>query len=464
MAAPPHLSSNPTDPFQWRESVLSTRSISYVSTLDALGSPALPRSRNTSLSHARNPTRRTDLAEDGLEMDEGPGVRDGDDAGLRAIPEIPASVASSLLFTLPRELRDHIYRFCLTATAQTPIEWPPLPGSNARRVPQPQLLRTCRIIYEEASPVLYSSLSLAIYHPSDANMFVRAIASPVHSRHVAMLSLHIKAQDTRLWMPYLTSADGSRSLKADFPGLKELGVRYRSNKWHHASSSEHNMRAWAEDSRLDEIVDGLRHVFFPPPLGTGSGKGKTRQHSSRADHDVWEGRLGRLGGSIRDARDDSDTTSRRHTPDPHKIQGVDPAVIAYPDSPSIKVICACRIHPTLFAGITGTGPMPQLPVAPLAPPPPPPPFHGQQPIEIPSPPPPDPVTEGEPFRGFTIQDLRTDHVKRSVGEEVGTVKSARTPFTIRDGILMAFEVYTLESSKSSRGPDGAGPRGEHLMG
>ena len=151
--------------------------------------------------------------------------------------------------------------FCLTSQSSLPVEWPSNLKSGHRMIPK--LLRTCRIIYEEASPVLYTSNCLAFQHPSDANMFVRAISSPLHGQRITQLHLQIRAQDTRLWMPYITSTDPCRSLKADFPCLRDLSVRFRSNKWQHALPPDANMRLWSEDSRLDEVIDGLRHVYLP---------------------------------------------------------------------------------------------------------------------------------------------------------------------------------------------------------
>lgn len=223
------------------------------------------------------------------------------------------------------------------------------------------------------------------------------------------------------------------------------------------------MRAWSEDSRLDEIVDGLRHVFFPLPKGIE--RGKTRHSNGRMERDMWEERIIRHGNGVHENRDHQDRLPSRRTPiEPAKTLPPVPAILPYLDrSPSIKVICACRIHPALFAGIVGTGPMPPPPVVVMPLPPPPPPIHNHRPIDIPTQPPPEPVNEGEPFRGFTIQDLRAHDVKRSGDDEIGTTKAARTPFTNKDKILLSFEVYTLESSKA-RGVDGVGGRADVFTG
>lgn len=172
-----HLSAMPMDPYQWRESVLSTRSLSYLSTADALGSPGLTtQSRSGSLSYFTNRARRNTIDSDSdydLEMS-GTGAEERE---LNAIPELPDSVANSVLFTLPREIRDRIYSFSMTTQNFVPIEWPPLSYGVIPYGIQPQLLRTCRIIHEEVAPLLYSLNIMTFHHPSDANMFVRAFAS-----------------------------------------------------------------------------------------------------------------------------------------------------------------------------------------------------------------------------------------------------------------------------------------------
>ncbi|KAI7564239.1 hypothetical protein KC346_g21572, partial [Hortaea werneckii] len=194
----------PVDPYEWRESVLSTRSLSYMSNADFFASA----SRSASLSHPSQRPRRDTQTSDGSDLVMGNTHDDGQHNTLNSnpssIPQLPASVAGSLLFTLPREIRDRIYTFCLAADNGTPVEWPLAPGAKNLCSLQPQLLRTCKTIHDESAPLLYSLNHLVFHHPSDANMFVRALASPpLARRFTTVVSLHIKATDTRLWMPYL---------------------------------------------------------------------------------------------------------------------------------------------------------------------------------------------------------------------------------------------------------------------
>ena len=418
-----HLSAIPGDP--WRESVLSTRSLSYLSTADALGSPAFhpvntPHNRTTSTNQTRSRTRSSTMTDSdyGLEMDA------ATDRELKDIPELPDSVAESPLFMLPREIRDRIYSFCLTANNGWPVEWPTLWRAYAL---QPQLLRTCRIIYNEAAPLLYTLNNMTFHHPSDANMFVRAVSS-VLSRYIANLSLHIKAQDTRLWMPYLTSRDHSRSLKADFPNLRELSIRFRSNKWQHALPPEANMKIWSEDSRLDEIVDGLRHVF----LSNGPHEPKNERE--------FETCISSQPGAF--PLDPGDASYKKQWLD---IQSARAAFLAKQEAtPTIKVVCACRVHSTHFSAlttVTTTAPGPDLAQ----------PGNGtgviQQTTDLATSQP-APVQEGEPFHGFTPVDLQAG-IKKLYDPDLGSANVSRTPFADKNGILLCLEIHCLDPKRDN---------------
>ena len=423
-----HLSTAAVDPYQWRESVLSTRSLSYLSTADALGSPGLPHStpppRTSSTNLARPPVRRETMTDDSdysLEMLGGSRNRELDD-----IPELPDSVANSALFTLPRDIRDRVYIFCLMADNGVPLEWP---TSFKAYILQPQLLRTCKIIYDEAAPLLYTLNNMTFHHPSDANMFVRAISAPSLSRHISNLSLHIRAQDTRLWMPYLSSKDINRSLRSDFPALRELGIRFRSNKWQHALTPEANMKLWSEDSRLDEIIDSLRHVLSPD--GTHEPKNAEEFEayiSNRPDEFPL---------------DPSDPSYKKQWLDIHKARA---AFTANREAtPTIRVLCACRVHSTHFTALTTGNPAPNPQPAAAA-------GNAQQaPLSMvvdPSASPPAPVQEGEPFRGFTPVDLRGG-MKKLHDPDLGSANVARTPYADRNGVLLSLEIHCLDPKRDN---------------
>lgn len=381
---------------------------------------------------ARPPTRQSTMTESdyGLEMAEG--ERDTD---LENIPELPESVAGSPLFTLPREIRDKIYMFCLTRSDSLPVDW--LEPCKEDEL-QPQLLRTCKTIYREAAALLYTRNIIAFHHPSDSNMFARAMACPTLSRKVANVCLHIKAQDTRLWMPYLTSNDPHRGLRSDFPELRELNVRFRSNKWQHNLSPEHNLRLWNEDSRLDEIVDGLRHSYFSDG---------THKPQKSSDLEMYRNDL-HVPAPAHESGDSA------HAKRFHEMQKAFKAFNAARDAtPTIKVLCACRVQAAHFNALTdNTSAAPTAnPIAPPA--------AGVaaaalqqlQQQRLPAPPanepPPAAVTYGEPFRGFTAIDLRSN-MKNLYDARLGGANIARTPYTDRNGILLSLEIHHLDPKRN----------------
>lgn len=349
------------------------------------------------------------------------GTRKEEVTGLSNIPELPDSVANSLLFELPREIRDRIYAMCLTAKDGMPVEWPrprEAPGSYDL---QPQLLQTCKIIHNEAAPLLYTSNNLTFHHPSDANMFVHAFASsPLYGRQVSNLSLHIKAQDMRLWMPYLTSTDEVRSLKADFPNLKELGVRFRSNKWQHQHPPEINLKNWCDDSRLDEVVDGLRHVFLP---------GTPAERAQISDRDFQQ-YMARNPTAFDDR--EVNTQFRKRLMELHKSRHNYKA--PRQDAPIIRVCCACRVHATHFTALTTLTPTDTRPQTN---------GNADSPPDIPG-----PVRDGEAFRGFTAIDLQNG-VKRLYDPDLGSANVARTPYADKGGILIALEIHCLDPKKDN---------------
>jgi hypothetical protein len=348
------------------------------------------------------------------------------------IPELPDSVAESPLFLLPREIRDRVYSFCLTVQEGSQIEWP---AENTLYGLQVQLVRTCKIIHDEAAPMLYTLNTLTFHHPSDANMFVRAYSAPTLSRHISYLNLHIKAQDTRLWMPYITSRDRHRSLEADFPHLRELGIRFRSNKWQHSLTPEANLKIWSEDSRLDEIVDGIRNVYLPD--------GPRHRHSK---HDR------ELDTYISNNSASLPPDNRSHNYDKERMD-LDRSDSSHRQTsiPIIKVTCACRVHSSHFNALTapppstlttdgvnsnlpdlseannGTGVIQQTP-----------PTVGEAPT---------PVREGDPFRGFTPMDLRTNPIKKLHDPDLGSANVAHTPFADKNGVLLGLEIHSLDPKK-----------------
>ncbi|KAL1587848.1 hypothetical protein WHR41_03571 [Cladosporium halotolerans] len=443
----------PADPYTWRESVLSTRTLSYISQADALGSPGHPptspfysHSRNTSGAHMfRAPTRQGTMDEEseaGLEMARTRRLED--------ISELPDSVARSRLFSLPREIRDRIYLFSLTARGGECVEWPNRPESRSLDM-APQLLRTCKLVYAEATNLLYMSNRMSFSHPSDANMFVRAISSPIGT--TTHLTLDVKAQDIRLWMPYFTSTDPKRSLKADFPNLKDLVIRFKTNKWQHGLPVEANLRHWAEDQRLDELFKGLGHVFFPAEAAELPASTPPTQEDFQRYLEANPDAFPREEGSFKERllhlhKAHQTFAAKRHPPPP----------------PSVKIICSCRVHHTHFAALTGN--IPEVPPIAAAQPP----QGAQGGVVGPAAaavgmipgmaalqgifgtgqaPTPQPVQPDEEFRGFSPIDFRGRVMRLTdvPADEHGPVAVvARTVFAKRGKIGMALEISSVEPS------------------
>jgi hypothetical protein len=441
----------PTDPYTWRESVLSTRTLSYISQADALGSPAHPsnpsfhpHSRHGSAAHASRAPTRQNTMDDGSEY----GLEMARTRRLEDISELPDSVAKSRLFSLPREIRDRIYLFSLTAREGECVEWPNMPDARPSQM-APSLLRTCKLVYAEAVNVLYTSNRLSFAHPSDANMFVHAISSPIAT--ITFLNLHVKAQDTRLWMPYLTSTDHTRSLKADFPSLKELVIRYKSNKWQHALPVEANLRHWAEDQRLDEMIKGLGHVFYPVET-------TELPASTPATQEDFQ----RYLEANSDSFPTEEASFKQRLLQLHRAQQAFAHTRQPPSPPSIKIICACRIHHTHFAALTsGLGTPPNQQPVNMAH------GHGAQPptaaaagmipgmaalhgIFAAAPMPvQQPVQPGEAFRGFSPIDFK-DKVKTVADSSIegwgAVARVARTVFAKKGKVGLALEVFSVETT------------------
>jgi len=330
--------------------------------------------------------------------------------------ELPISVASSPFFTLPREIRDRIYTLCLTSHNHRQVEWPTQHRSDGL---QPQLLCLCRIIHNETLPLLYAHNTFAFYHASDANMFVRAIASPTQSRHIANLTLNIKAHDLRLWMAYITSRDAHRSLKADFQDLRELNVRYRSVRWQHSLPLESNLKIWAEDSRLDEVIDAIRPVFL------GSKRSTSRGRSG-------EGPSSTAASAAASSRQPFNPSDANYLLDARRMPGRVLPSTKQP-SPTIRVTCICRVHSTHYNALTNPA-HPAPPVRDLTRP-----GNGtgviqQQSDDVFAPP--TPVRGGEPFRGFTTVDFQ--------GAGFTSAGVARTVFADREGVGLALEIQCAD--------------------
>lgn len=324
----------PTDPYQWRESVLSTRSLSYITVMDeheimssgvmAPNSPRRMISRNPSwqfpnFNHTRRNTlmsisslgedeealiigqpqlqqqqqqqqqrRRPHTAERRGRKDGGQGIEEGDWAetgeldeqlspeptsqpmtphlGAPPPPRLPDSIASSRLFSLPLELRQIIWSYALSPSDSTlEISWP---STHLSVGLQPQLLLTCKAIYEESAEILYTTTNLSFAHPSDANIFRRVLASQAFSSLLPHFTLRIRSHDAKLWTNYFNSHSAERSLVRDFPYLRSLTIRWVGCRYDRRYTEEQNAHLWLKDARLQEVILAVRKCG-----GEGSGGG-----------------------------------------------------------------------------------------------------------------------------------------------------------------------------------------------
>lgn len=412
---PPNLAPIPTNPFIWHESVLSTRSLSYMSTVSALGTNPLPSpltSRHPSNAHMF-PRAMDQESEYDLEM-----------APTRESREtLPDSVAHSLLFDLPREIRDRIYSYCLISTERPAIEWPASPPVSLNT--WPQLLQTCKVIFSEAAQVLYSNNTLVFSHPSDANVFVRAICSRLYTGLISNIEFQMRAQDTRLWAPYLTSQNQSRSLRYDFPSLRELTLLYKSNKWHQHAPLANNVRSWSDDRALRETIESLRNMYLP-----------NLKYSSRSrSQDLLQGYMQALS-TTSEAGADVDMPEM-----PHGSQVQDYALTREERGPLLKVVCMLKTPLADFANLTSTvgiGPSWHEGLAAQQPLPP---FQG-----LLIGPPPQVHIDGEETRTFPQFDTsdfraRARRVERKSLYGATNAVAARTRFLDLDGVMFALELY-----------------------
>jgi hypothetical protein len=174
------------------------------------------------------------------------------DVSSHSSPERPKSTANSPLFKLPREIRLKIYNYCLTSKYS--VLWP---VDRLALNLQPQLLRTCSTIFNEAAMILYSNM-LHFIHPSDANMFIWA-HKPDLGRSVTKMLFQIRDRDVKaVWTGYLSSTKPERSLLSDYPNLRTLHIQFRSGfLLGMGGNLNSRFERWEADSHLKEVVLGL---------------------------------------------------------------------------------------------------------------------------------------------------------------------------------------------------------------
>jgi hypothetical protein len=174
----------------------------------------------------------------------------GSGAGLHSTPDKTTPITKPHFFSLPRELREKIYAYALS----TPhiIPWP---SATLRTRLSPQLLQTCRTIYHEATPLLYSLNGFQFHHPSDANMFLFNYNPEIIRANVKRIHLLIKDREVRnLWTFWLGSTMPGRSLGGDYPNLTRLDIRLRSSFLHALNGDlVDRYQRWQGDRALRDV-------------------------------------------------------------------------------------------------------------------------------------------------------------------------------------------------------------------
>lgn len=241
----------PTDASQWRESVMSTRSLSYMSSVGLDVGQTNPNLKGGALRLQEQIAERQKERRARKEKSSSPyNLKAAGNAS-----ELPTSVASSPLFSLPTELRQLIWSYALSPSSGTPeVTWPYTVSTHL----QPQLLRTCRPIYEEAARILYTTTNLSFAHPSDANMFRRALASHEYAPLLPHFTISLRAADAKLWTAYFNSTSPERSLVRDFPHLRSVTLCYYGLRYAEHYNHAQNVRLWLKDPRLQEVILSAR--------------------------------------------------------------------------------------------------------------------------------------------------------------------------------------------------------------
>ncbi len=189
------------------------------------------------------------------------------------------------------------------------------------------------------------------------------------------------------------------------------------------------MKLWANDGRLEEVINGLRHNFLPHiphgPKDEGEYETYLSNHSSGFPLNPGDPSFQRQWLEIHKAR--TAFTAKKEA------------------TPIIRIICACRVHATHYTALT-TARLPPAVVIDLTQP-----NNGTGVIQQQSDDafrPAQPVVEGEPFRGFTAIDFRSG-MKRLHDPDLGAANVARTPFADKDGILLALEIHCLDPKREN---------------
>lgn len=126
-------------------------------------------------------------------------------------------------------------------TSNERILWP---SESLDRRLCPAILGTCKQIYEEAGPLLYTSNGFEFRHPSDCTVF-RRIMDTRFTPYINRVTICIKARTfERIWRSYIVHKRPQRSLYNDLPQLRTLTVVLEGSWWQPRWQPNDNLLEW----------------------------------------------------------------------------------------------------------------------------------------------------------------------------------------------------------------------------
>lgn len=136
--------------------------------------------------------------------------------------------SSSPLLALPTEIRLSIYDYLLVSRCDPNINPSQMDGDKKKiflemprmrdnRTMEPALLQTCKQIYFEASPILYSQNTHHITNPTTMLAFFNQIG-PVHTKELKTLNIWVAYCVSGPWLPFLLR------LAQDATGIRNIAI------------------------------------------------------------------------------------------------------------------------------------------------------------------------------------------------------------------------------------------------
>lgn len=198
----------------------------------------------------------------------------------------------STLFTLPPEVRNEIYRFCIPILEMSYWHGHGYIAPPSRKNRYYSLVLACKKLYREADPILREEMNVIFVHDirGHATIVSRGVG-PFNLRRVRHLQLHVQTISEEI---YCALADFLRRYKTDLKELCTLHFHFTKER----SPFENSRGQFIFDMSRTLLHQSLR--FFLSPGGECHGNLTTltlRGHYSRT-------LMQRLEGTIKDLRPD----------------------------------------------------------------------------------------------------------------------------------------------------------------